>query len=179
MLWKPSSIVFLTGASVISGASLAHAKIYISVDQVQKILFPSSQFTLKPILIDQALQASLKKVSGVHYPFRGEHIWRDQAGNFLVIDEVVGKHEMIRYAVGITNAGTIQGIEILEYRESYGYEVAAQQWRQQFIGKTANDPLKLNRDIQNISGATLSSKHITDGVKRVMHFYQVALKGAN
>jgi Na+-translocating ferredoxin:NAD+ oxidoreductase RnfG subunit len=57
--------------------------------------------------------------------------------------------------------------------------VAEQQWRQQFVGKTAHDPLKLNRDIQNISGATLSSKHITDGVKRVMYFYQVALKGAN
>jgi len=178
MLWKPSSIVFLAGASAISSSCLAHARIYISVDQAQKILFPGSQFTLQPILIDQALQASLKKVSGVHYPFRGEHIWRDQAGNYLVIDEVVGKHEMIRYAVGITTTGTIQGIEILEYRESYGYEVAEQQWRQQFVGKTAYDPLKLNRDIQNISGATLSSKHITDGVKRVMHFYQVALKGA-
>ena len=178
MLWKPSSIVFLAGASAISSPCLAHARIYISVEQVQKILFPGGQFTLQPILIDQALQASLKKVSGVHYPFRGEHIWRDQAGNYLVIDEVVGKHEMIRYAVGITTTGTIQGIEILEYRESYGYEVAEQQWRQQFVGKTAHDPLKLNRDIQNISGATLSSKHITDGVKRVMHFYQVALKGA-
>jgi Na+-translocating ferredoxin:NAD+ oxidoreductase RnfG subunit len=46
------------------------------------------------------------------------------------------------------------------------------------VGKTAQDPLKLNRDIQNISGATLSSKHITDGVKRVMHLYQFVLKGA-
>jgi Na+-translocating ferredoxin:NAD+ oxidoreductase RnfG subunit len=37
--------------------------------------------------------------------------------------------------------------------------------------------LKLNGDIKNISGATLSSKHVTDGVKRVLRMYQSSLKG--
>jgi len=86
---------------------------------------------------------------------------------------------MITYAVGIAPNGSVKGIEILEYVESYGYEVADSQWRQQFIGKTANDPIKLNRDIQNISGATLSSKHLTDGVKRVLTLYELALKEAS
>jgi hypothetical protein len=36
--------------------------------------------------------------------------------------------------------------------------------------------LKLKKDIQNISGATLSCKHLTDGVKRVMVMYELALK---
>jgi hypothetical protein len=50
------------------------------------------------------------------------------------------------------------------------------QWRKQFNGKTAADPIKLNQDIQNIGGATLSCKHITDGVKRVAVLYDIALK---
>lgn len=58
----------------------------------------------------------------------------------------------------------------------YGYEVAEAQWRKQFIGKTATDPIKLNQDIQNIGGATLSCKHLTDGVKRVAVLYDIALK---
>jgi len=37
--------------------------------------------------------------------------------------------------------------------------------------------LKLNGDIKNISGATLSSKHVTDGVKRVLRLYETSLKG--
>jgi uncharacterized protein with FMN-binding domain len=41
-------------------------------------------------------------------------------------------------------------------------------WRAQFVGKSAASPLQLNVDIKNISGATLSSKHITDGVKRIL-----------
>jgi hypothetical protein len=34
--------------------------------------------------------------------------------------------------------------------------------------RSASSPLQLGADIKNISGATLSSKHITDGVKRVL-----------
>ena len=65
---------------------------------------------------------------------------------------------------------------ILEYVESYGYEVAEAQWRKQFIGKSAVDQIKLNQDIQNIGGATLSCKHLTDGVKRVTVLFEAALK---
>jgi Na+-translocating ferredoxin:NAD+ oxidoreductase RnfG subunit len=83
---------------------------------------------------------------------------------------------MITYAVAINSKGEILGIEIMEYVESYGYEIKNKEWRKQFIGKTANHPIKLNQDIQNISGATLSAKHVTDGIKRVMAFYDLALK---
>ena len=64
----------------------------------------------------------------------------------------------------------------MQYIESYGYEVREAQWRAQFVGKSASSPLELNNDITNISGATLSSRHVTEGVKRVLQ--QVAsLKG--
>jgi Na+-translocating ferredoxin:NAD+ oxidoreductase RnfG subunit len=92
------------------------------------------------------------------------------------VDEVVGKHEMITYAVALNPLGAVTGIEVLDYVESYGYEVADVQWRNQFIGKMASDPIKLNKDIQNIGGATLSCKHLTDGVKRVAVLYELALK---
>jgi len=50
-------------------------------------------------------------------------------------------------------------------------------WRAQFVGKSAASPLQLNGDIKNISGATLSSKHVTDGVKRILNIYEASLKG--
>ena len=40
--------------------------------------------------------------------------------------------------------------------------------------KTAH--LKLDEDIQNISGATLSCRHLTDGVKRLLALYDLVLK---
>ena len=38
------------------------------------------------------------------------------------------------------------------------------------------DPIQLRVDIENIAGATLSSKHLTDGVKRLMVMHDAILK---
>jgi len=166
----------LIGLAMISPPIIAQAKIYISIEQAQKILFPNKTLTKSPVIITDDLQEKMRLSSSIRLPFQGERIWRSSDGGWLIIDEVVGKHEMITYAVGISPTGKVLGIEILEYVESYGYEVAEAQWRKQFIGKNSHDPIKLNQDIQNIGGATLSCKHITDGVKRVTVLYDLALK---
>jgi Na+-transporting NADH:ubiquinone oxidoreductase subunit NqrC len=64
----------------------------------------------------------------------------------------------------------------MDYRESYGYEIRNVEWRAQFAGKTSAAPLKLENDIQNVSGATLSCRHVTDGVKRVLATYDIAFR---
>jgi uncharacterized protein with FMN-binding domain len=135
----------------------AKATVYLTAEQAQRAIFPGASF------------ASVPEKSGV---------WRVSTGGFFIIDRVVGKHEYITYAVGINSNGTVKQIEILQYNESYGFEVREASWRAQFVGKSASSALQLNGDIKNISGATLSSKHITDGVKRVLAMYETSLKGA-
>ena len=175
MNWRPS-LLGIAGLATIANPIVAQARIYVSIEQAQQLLFPNQRLIKFPIIVTQDLQEKMRVASSIRHPFVGERIWRGPDGSWLIIDEVVGKHEMITYAVGIAPNGSVKGIEILEYVESYGYEVADSQWRKQFIGKTAGDPVKLNQDIQNISGATLSSKHLTDGVKRVLVLYELALK---
>ncbi|QWE04842.1 FMN-binding protein [Polynucleobacter sp. JS-JIR-II-50] len=178
MNWKPNPLVIFSLA-MMSTPIMAHAKIYVSAEQAQKILFPNNILTKYPIIITDDLQEKMRIASSIRYPFQGDRIWRAGDGSWFVVDEVIGKHEMITYAVAINPNGSIAGIEVLEYVESYGYEVVEAQWRKQFVGKTANDPIKLNQDIQNIGGATLSCKHLTDGVKRVTVLYDLALKNFN
>jgi Na+-transporting NADH:ubiquinone oxidoreductase subunit NqrC len=89
----------------------------------------------------------------------------------------VGKHEYINVAIGINGNSTVKQIEIMEYKEPYGYEVCDPAWRAQFMGKSANSPLQLGVDTKNISGATPSSKHTADGVKGVLENYEANLKG--
>jgi Na+-translocating ferredoxin:NAD+ oxidoreductase RnfG subunit len=133
----------------------AYATAYLTVEQAQRAIFPGTSFVATA-------------QSGV---------WRTSNGGYFVVDRVVGKHEFITIAVGINANGTVKQIEIMDYRESYGYEVRDAAWRAQFVGKSANSPLQLNADIKNISGATLSSKHVTDGVKRILQKYESGLKG--
>jgi Na+-translocating ferredoxin:NAD+ oxidoreductase RnfG subunit len=96
-------------------------------------------------------------------------------GSFIV-DEVIGKHELITFAVAIDPQGIVRGVEILDYRETRGGEVRDPRWRAQFVGKGARDALRLGEDIQNLSGATLSSRHITDAVRRLVVLHRLALK---
>ncbi len=88
---------------------------------------------------------------------------------------MVGKHEFITYAMALDASGAVKGVEILDYRESYGGQVRDAAWRSQFTGKRHGAALKLGGDVRNISGATLSSKHVTDGVRRVLATYAVVL----
>ena len=176
MKWNPNPLLGISGIALMGAPIYAQAKIYVSAEQAQKLIFPNKQFTKYPVVLTEDVQDKMQSASSVRHPFKGDRTWKATDGSCFIVDEVVGKHEMITYAVGIAPNGTVQGIEIMEYVESYGYEVAEDSWRKQFVGKTAKDPIKLNQDIQNIGGATLSCKHLTDGVKRVAVLYDLALK---
>ncbi len=92
----------------------------------------------------------------------------EQPLGWVVADGVVGKFEVIDYAVSIGADGAVRAVDILAYRESHGYEVKLPAWRQQFVGKDAHAPLRVGNDIANISGATMSCTHVTEGVRHVV-----------
>ena len=69
--------------------------------------------------------------------------------------------------------GAVKQIEVMDYRENYGSAVRDETWRKQFTGKKPGAKLKLDDDIKNISGATLSCRHITDGVRRLLATYEL------
>jgi Na+-transporting NADH:ubiquinone oxidoreductase subunit NqrC len=59
------------------------------------------------------------------------------------------------------------GLEILAYRESHGAEIKQTAWRKQFAGKKGPAAMRFADDIRNISGATLSCQHVTEGMQRL------------
>ncbi|MGC2627193.1 MAG: FMN-binding protein [Candidatus Udaeobacter sp.] len=157
-------------------APSAFAVHYLSIDQAQKAIFPGKTFTAAPIKLTSAQKKAIEQASGVRVLRDDQQVWRVSGGGWFIVDEVVGKHEFITYAAGLTADGSVKQIEIMDYRETYGGQIRDQKWRAQFVGKTSKSTLKLDSDIKNISGATLSCRHITDGVKRLLAIYEIALK---
>ncbi|HEU4621874.1 MAG TPA: FMN-binding protein, partial [Burkholderiaceae bacterium] len=84
--------------------------------------------------------------------------------------------EFITYAAGIDANGAFRNLEVMTYRETYGDEIRNPRWRAQFKGKRVDAALKLDDDIHNISGATLSCLHVTEGVKRLLALHKAALE---
>src|ERR1700704_2904074 len=141
----------LPAAAIASIASPAYSMQYLSIGEAQKQAFPSAtHFT--------EVQAG--------------RVWKAESGGrvagFFIFDRVVGKHLYIDYAVALTPNGAVHSVEILQYRESYGGEIRSPSWLPAFVGKSSSSALQVGGDIRNISGATLSSHHVTEGVKRIM-----------
>jgi len=75
MNWQPSPCA-LIGLAMISAPIIAHAKIYVSIEQAQKILFPNKGLTKNPIVITDDLQDKMRAASSIRHPFQGERIWK-------------------------------------------------------------------------------------------------------
>ncbi len=166
--------LFLPAA--LAASTSGYATTYLSVEQAQAAIFPHARLIPAPVTLTSAQRAAIEKASGV--PVRSAEVraWRVDGGGWFIVDEVIGKHEFITYAAGIGDDGAVRGVEIMDYRENYGGDVRNAKWCAQFRGKTAAAPLRLDQDIKNISGATLSSRHITEGVKRLLVTYDLVLR---
>lgn len=151
----------------------AFCEVYMSETQATAVLFPGVKFEKSQLELTREEQKKIADLSGENVRWNKSNVWRAESGEWVFIDRVLGKHEYITYAVGIGSDGKVRGIEILEYKESFGHEVRGQNWRAQFVGKDKSSPLKLDNDIKNISGATLSSAHISAGVRRILQTYEV------
>jgi Na+-translocating ferredoxin:NAD+ oxidoreductase RnfG subunit len=187
---KPDWTAMLSPASVLPAAVLpvaaliapqAFAADYLTVAQAQAQLFPGARLTPQPLKFTSEQRDRIKAAAGVRQRTDEQAVWRAERDGKLqgwfIVDEVIGKHEFITYATAISPDGHVQGVEIMSYRETHGGQVREPGWRARFVGKTVADPFKLDEDIPNISGATLSCRNLTDGVKRLLVIHQQFLKG--
>jgi hypothetical protein len=167
------SLVALAAAPV-----SAFAVDYMSPQDAAKLMFPDADaFEARTVTLDaaQLQQLAARGVRARSASWQAQVARRAGATlGFVVTDDVIGKVELISYAVGIAFDGSIKQIEILSYRESHGFEIRLPAWRKQFVGKGVESPLHLGDDIANISGATLSCTHVTDGVRRIVSVVALA-----
>lgn len=81
-----------------------------------------------------------------------------------------GYSSEILMLVGVDPALRIQGVKILNQRETpgLGANVEKPKFQKQFIGKGVKDAFEPKKDIDAITGATISSRAVCEGVKTVL-----------
>lgn len=90
---------------------------------------------------------------------------------YAVDHSVKGKWGLIHYILLINADGAVENLMVLEYGERRGKPVAKRRFLKQFFGKTIKNRIKLKKDIRGVSGATISSKGVTNGVKKLLHVH--------
>jgi len=166
-------IQWLIAPTAIVAAASGYAAEYLTPDEAKRAVFPEADgFEALSLSLSKEQEKTIEKAARSRFTDDHLNVWKAQAHGhtlgYVWIDRVIGKHELITYAVGITPEGSVKQVEIMDYRETYGGEVQSKTWRQQFVGKKSSDPLALGEDVKNISGATLSCRNVTNGVRRLL-----------
>ena len=80
------------------------------------------------------------------------------------------------FMVVLTPEGVVRSVRILAFHEPLDY-LPTDRWYGQFQGKQKGDTLRIGGDLHGVVGATLSARAAADGVRRMLAYYEILLKG--
>ena len=90
---------------------------------------------------------------------------------YAFLDNVIGKSMPITFMVILNIDGDIINANVIKYREAYGSEVGNKGWLQQFINLNNNSDYNIGKEIDGISGATISVKSMSKGIQKITTLY--------
>ena len=151
----------------------ACAETLLTQDQALKVVFAKSDSVkAETKILSPEQRKTLEENTGLRFPETEYPTFvatsKREIDGYAVILNEIGKHENITFIVGVSPKGKVTEVAVMEYRESRGGEVKEQRFLSQFRGKTSSDPIRVNQDIVNYTGATLSSYAISRGVRRAL-----------
>jgi len=152
---------------------LTHAEVYLTEDEAVQLMFPESKRIRKDIIrLTPEMKTRIEDRIGWKFPEEFFEVYIGETGSqidgYALIQNTIGKHKPMTYMVGVDRTGVCTNVEVLVFREAKGSEVRTKRFNVQYEGKTVYDPVRINKDIINISGATMSVRSISAGVKRVL-----------
>lgn len=152
---------------------LNHAEVFMSEEDAVKIMLQKSQRVRKEIIrLTQEKKDLIEQRIGWKFPENAFELYIGETGDkidgYAMVHNTVGKHKHMTYMVGVDAKGACSDVELLVFREAKGSEVGRKRFNSQYEGKTVSDPIRINKDIINIPGATMSVRSISAGVKRVL-----------
>ena len=113
----------------------------------------------------QEIKIYSEKKARSRFMFDHVYVWKISESNSLVgvaiLDNVLGKSLPITYLTCFNMDGQLINAHIVKYREDYGYEVGNRRWLNQFLGLIASSDYKVGKNIDGISGATISVNSVT------------------
>ncbi len=152
---------------------LGHLEIYFTEEEAAKVMFPDSKHIRRETITLTAEQKDIiEQRIGWKFPETSFPVYIGETegtiDGYAIVQNTIGKHRPITYMVAVDAEGEVTNFEVLVYREARGNEIATKRFNYQYQGKDVRDPIRINRDIINISGATMSVRSASAGVKRVL-----------
>jgi transcriptional regulator of nitric oxide reductase len=165
--------------AVCGGAEPARAKLFHSQEEALVLAFPEADRITKKvhILSDgevEAIESMARsrvetRLVAIHTAYRDGELL-----GYAHIDVHTVRTKPEGFMVVLRPDGSVSDVEILAFYEPLEY-LPTSNWYDRFTGKAREDRLRVGRDVDAVTGATLSARAATEGVRRMLAYYQVLL----
>ena len=165
-------------AALLLSASSGRAEVYLTVDRALSLAFPDAEdVAVERIHLSARQRSRVEERAGVALRDLPDRVYVARRGGrtagYAMVTDVPGKARPITMLVALDPRGRVERVEILAYRESRGGEVRYPAFLRQFKGKGPGEPLRHRREIRNITGATISCRAVTRGVRTLLALWEV------
>lgn len=148
-------------------------QIYLTEEQALALVFPEcDEIVTDEFIMTSEEKNNLEKLLARRLYEDGFRVYigkkKDVIEGYAIITEEIGKFHPFTFIVAVTPNGQISNVAVLVYRESRGGEIARKRFLYQFFGKSFKNPIRINKDIINITGATMSVQYMCAGVRKVL-----------
>ncbi|MEX0359815.1 MAG: FMN-binding protein [Allomuricauda sp.] len=113
----------------------------------------------------------------------GENFYEVSAQSTLLgyafVDQAPSKTAKFDYLVVFDTELKVVNSKVLVYREEYGGEIGSKRWLKQFLGKSGNDRVSSETNIDAIAGATISVRSMTKSMDNLLQTIGILQKNGN
>lgn len=135
------------------------------VEKTISQLWPEREVIWEKVLVSEDARRALS------FDIKSDQLFRlkdnGRLVGYLYSDDAPGKFDRFDYMVIFSPDLAILAVKVLVYREDYGGEIGSKRWLKQFTGKKDGGEMDYKKDIQGISGATISVRSISLGIKKL------------
>lgn len=129
-------------------------EIYLAPDTFISESFENAPPKASLLWITKDLKPEIKEILGHDYPALRIRHWLSDGRSAWILEEI-GKVKPITVGIVVEDDKIVR-LKVLIYRESHGWEVKHNFFTDQFTEAALTEKLRLSKNIDGISGATLS-----------------------
>jgi hypothetical protein len=143
---------------------------YLERDEFLQAAFPQGAPEQGVLWIGEPLRTGVEAALGHRFAMLRVRYWYDGATTAWILDEI-GKEEPITIGVTITG-NAVEMVRVLEFRESRGWEIRYPFFTDQFNGAKLHRDHSIDKQIDGITGATLSVGAVNRVVKMALILHE-------
>jgi len=162
---------------LLTGVTVPAARVYLTQAEALAIAFPPPQEVDRRTLYlseDQAVRTAALAGAPVDSRVVPYYVGRADGGitGYAYFDTHLVRTLPETVMMVVEPGGAIRRIDILSFEEPPDY-LPGDRWLQQFRGRELGPGLTLNQEIRALTGATLSSRAITQATRRVLALHRL------